>query len=73
MEPTRAEEWVSEGGWLVELLLPRTDAGVLFQLVFVLVVSGALLWWVRHHRDARFFVGALTFFVLGLFALRAAH
>lgn len=72
MEPTRAEEWVSEGGWLVEVLLPRTDAGVLLQLIVVLAVSGLLLWRVGRS-ELRFFVAACTFFVLGLFALRAAH
>jgi hypothetical protein len=73
MEPTRAEEWLSEGGWLVELLLPRTDAGVAFQLIIVLTVSGLLLWRVWGNKDLRFFLGACTFFLLGLFALRAAH
>lgn len=28
-QPTRLERWVGEDGWLVELLLPRADAGVL--------------------------------------------
>lgn len=71
--PTRAEQWVSEGGLLVEILLPRTDAGVLTQLIIVLTISGLLLWRVRHDRDLRFFVAAISFFVLSLFVLRAAH
>jgi hypothetical protein len=73
MEPTRIERWVSEGGWLVELLLPRTDAGVLAQLIGVLFVSGLLLWRVRRRPELRFFVAACAFFTLSLFALRAAH
>lgn len=71
--PTRAEQWVEEGGWLVEILLPRTDAGVLTQLIVVLSVSGLLLWWLRHDRDLRFLVAAVAFFVLSLFGLRALH
>jgi hypothetical protein len=52
LEPTRAEEWVSKGGWLVEVLLPRTDAGVAFQLIIVLTVSGLLLWRVWGNKAA---------------------
>lgn len=67
------EQWVEGGGWLVEVLLPRTDAGVAAQLAFV-VVTGSVAWWaVRKHRDARFLVGAVVFFVLSLFALRTLH
>lgn len=72
-EPSRTEEWISEGGWLVEVLLPRTDAGVVAQLVVVLAVSALLVWRVRRHPDLRFFVLSLSFFVLGLFVLRAMH
>lgn len=72
-EPTRTEEWISEGGWLVELLLPRTDAGVAVQLAVVLAVSALLLWRVWRHPDLRFFVFSCSVFVLGLFMLRALH
>lgn len=27
-EPAPLERWVGAGGWLVEVLLPRTDAGL---------------------------------------------
>lgn len=37
-EPTDAARWVSEGGWPVELLLPRTDAGVGWQAAIVAVL-----------------------------------
>lgn len=72
-EPSRTAEWISEGGWLVELLLPRTDAGVAAQLVVVVAVSALLVWRVRRHPDLRFFVLSCSFFVLGLFMLRALH
>lgn len=66
-------EWVGRGGWLVDVLLPRTDRGVLLQLVVVLGLAGIVLWRVRHDAALRFFVASATFFVLGLFALRASH
>lgn len=69
----RVNEWISEGGWLVELLLPRTDAGVVAQLAAVVLVAALLLWRVRRHADLRLLVAAVTFFVLGLFSLRAMH
>ncbi len=67
-----AEQWVSEGGWLVELLLPRTDAGVLAQALVVLAVLAVLL---RPALRARVFVLWLgsAMFIAGLFALRASH
>lgn len=71
--PSRTEEWISEGSWLVELLLPRTDAGVAAQLALVLVVSALLLWRVRRQPDLRFFVLSCSVFVLGLFMVRALH
>jgi hypothetical protein len=41
-QPTRLECWVGEGGWLVELLLPRTDAGVLVHALVVLAAFALL-------------------------------
>lgn len=73
MEPSRTEEWISEGGWLVEILLPRTDAGVMVQLIVVLAASALLVWRVRRHSELRFFVVSCSVFVLGLFMLRALH
>jgi len=66
------ERRVSEGGFLIELLLPRTDAGVLAQVVTVAIIA-ALLW-----RPARrigllqLWVGVVVF-TGGLMALRALH
>ena len=71
-QPTDAERWVSEGGWLVELLLPRTDAGVLAQAATVAVLF-ALVW--RSARRAellQLWTGAEVF-TAGLFMLRAVH
>ncbi len=69
----RVVEWVSRGGWLVELLLPRTDAGVAVQLVVVVAVIAALLWRTWRQPDLRFLVAGAGFFTLGLFVLRASH
>ncbi len=59
--------------WLIELALPRTDRGVAVQLAVLLVVAAAVIWRVRRDSVLRFFFGSLTFFILGLFVLRAAH
>jgi len=59
--------------WLIELALPRTDRGVALQLAVLLVVAAAVIWRVRRDRVLRFFFGSPTFFILGLFVLRAAH
>lgn len=67
-----AEEWVSEGGWLVEILLPRTDAGVAVQAVVVGVVFALGLRGAVRHGLVRLWLGALLF-TAGLFMLRAIH
>jgi hypothetical protein len=71
-QPTRLERWVSEGGWLVELLLPRTDAGVLVQALVVLAAFALLYRPARRAGLLQLLVGGLVF-VAGLFALRASH
>ncbi len=70
--PTELERRVSEGGWLVELLLPRTDAGVLFQAIVVGAVFALLLRPARRVELVHLWLGGLLF-VAGLFMLRAAH
>ncbi len=70
--PTKIERWVSDGGWLVDLLLPSTDRGVLVQ---ALVISAAFCLLCRRMRRLgllQLWVGAYVF-VAGLFVLRAAH
>jgi hypothetical protein len=71
-QPTELERWVAEGGWLVELLLPRTDAGVLFQAIVVGVAFALLLRPARRVGLMQLWLGGLVF-TAGLFMLRAAH
>ena len=71
-EPTSLERWVGEGGWLVDVLLPRTDAGVLFQAVLVALVFALLFRPARKAALVQLWLGAATF-TAGLFVLRAAH
>lgn len=70
--PTDLERWVSDGGWLVELLLPRTDAGVLAQAVVVAVLFALLAWPARKAQLLQLWLGGLMF-TAGLFMLRAVH
>jgi hypothetical protein len=60
-------------GWLHQLLLPRTDAGVGAQvgLLALLVIAGLVKTW--HDPDLRRLVIGAGMFVLGLMGLRAAH
>ena len=71
-QSTDLERWVSEGGWWVELLLPRTDAGVLAQAATVAVLF-ALVWRpARRAQLLQLWSGAAVF-TAGLFMLRAVH
>lgn len=65
-------QWVSDGGWLVELLLPRTDAGVLVQALVLAGVFGLLLWPAVRYRMLLPWAGAAVF-TAGLLVLRGAH
>lgn len=58
---------------LHDILLPRTDAGVAFQVGLVLVVLAFALQRTWAHRDLRIFTMGVGVFVLGLMMLRAAH
>jgi hypothetical protein len=71
-QPTDAERWVSEGGWLVELLLPRTDAGVLAQAAAVAVLF-ALVWRPARRAELLQLWSGAAVFTAGLFMLRAVH
>ena len=56
-----------------DLLLPRTDGGVLAQtLIIVPLLFGSLVA-VRRHREFRTFVLGVLVFTLGLMGLRAVH
>lgn len=71
-QPTPIERRVGEGGWLVELLLPRTDAGVLVQAVVVLAVFALLYRPARRSGLLQLWVGGFAF-TAGVFVLRASH
>jgi hypothetical protein len=58
---------------VLDLLLPRTDAGALFQVVVVTIVFGALTWAVRRQRDWRTLVIGIWLLLYGGMALRAVH
>lgn len=68
-----AEGRVDQGGWLVEVLLPRTDAGVAAQLGVLAVMSAVLLWSTRRRPDVRFAVVPALVLVLLLLGVRAVH
>ncbi len=58
---------------LVELALPRTDAGAFVQAATAVPLFGALLWRARHNRELRTFVAGLTVITFAWFALRTVH
>jgi len=58
---------------VVELLLPRTDAGALAQAVAAAVVTTGALIAVRRNRDLLWFVGGLATLTFAWFALRTVH
>ncbi len=57
----------------MDLLLPRTDAGVLAQLIIATVVFAALTWRLWHNKDARIFVIGLWVLTYGAMGVRAIH
>ncbi len=71
-QPTDLERRIGEGGRLVELLLPRTDAGVLVQAVVVVALLALLYRPARRAALLQLWLGAAVF-TLGLFMLRASH
>lgn len=72
LEPTPLERRIGDGGWLVELLLPRTDAGVAVQVAVLAVVFALLLLPARRLGLTQLWAGAAVF-TAGLLVLRAAH
>lgn len=58
---------------MVDFLLPRTDAGVLAQVVGAVVIYGALAFAVRRNRDLLVFVAGLATITAAWFALRTVH
>lgn len=60
-------------GPLIDLLLPRTDAGVAVQLALVAVGGAAALAATWRRVELRIFVVGLLVFLLGLAGVRALH
>jgi hypothetical protein len=58
---------------MTDLLLPRTDAGVLFQFIAATLVFIAVTWRFRGNKDARVFVVGLWVLTYGLMGVRAIH
>jgi hypothetical protein len=58
-----------------QLFLPRTDAGVLVQLILTLVVGGPIVWrlWRQGLTELVWFAGGVVVLLLGLFAVRTIH
>ncbi len=58
---------------LLDLALPRTDAGAFVQAAIAVLIFGIALWHVRHDRDIRTFVVGLATLTFAWFALRTLH
>lgn len=59
--------------FLLDLALPRTDAGVFVQVALALAAFGAALWRVRRNRDLLTFVVGLATLTFALIAVRTLH
>ncbi len=62
-----------EGGAVAELLFPRTDAGVMVQILVVAMITAGGLVWTRHHPEVRVFVVGVAVTLTGLLGVRAIH
>ncbi len=58
---------------LVDLALPRTDAGAFVQAAIAVPIFGIALWRARHNRDIRTFVAGLATITFAWLALRTLH
>ena len=58
---------------MIEILLPRTDAGVTVQFVIATVVFALVLWRAWRSKDARIFVIGLWLVTYAGMGLRALH
>ena len=58
-----------------ELIVPRTDAGVLVQVALTLIIGTPIVVWLFRRRDTElvWFFGGLELLLLGLFAYRTVH
>lgn len=57
------------------LLLPRTDGGVILQLVLTLAIGLPIVWrlWRQRQTELVWFAGGVVVLLLGLFAIRTVH
>lgn len=60
-------------GFLLDLLLPATDAGVAAQFVIVVIILAVALWRFWANPDLRLVVIGTGLVVLGLMGFRALH
>jgi hypothetical protein len=60
-------------GFLLDFVLPSTDAGAIAQAVVFGVVVVAALWFVRRRPEPRIFVIGFGLLGFSLIALRAVH
>lgn len=58
---------------LLDLALPRTDAGALAQALLAVALYGSMLWRVRRNREIRTFVAGCATMTFAWFALRTLH
>lgn len=58
---------------VIDVLLPATDAGVVFQFGVVLTTGTVAMVVSRRNRDVRLLVIGLTVLLVALMALRAIH
>lgn len=60
----------------LSLILPRTDAGVVVQVLLTVVIGAPLVWLLYRRRvspEVVWFAGGVVVLLLGLFALRTIH
>jgi len=70
--PSTLERWVGEGGWLVDLLLPSSNAGVAGQALIVTIMSALLFRPARRLGIVQLWA-RIAVCTAGLFVLRGAH
>ena len=57
------------------LLFPRTDGGVIAQLIVTVLIGGPIVasFWRRRQTELVWFSGGIVVLLLGLFAVRTVH
>ena len=58
---------------MIEILLPRTDAGVVVQFVLATLILSLVIWRLWKRKDARLFVIGLWLVTYAGMGLRALH